>query len=61
MGIEILFPGCRKIRVTPHLGDLEWVEGTFPTPFGPVYVRHEKNGCKVISEIKAPKGVKVVK
>ena len=61
LGIEILFPGCRKIRVTPHLGDLEWVEGTFPTPFGPVYVRHEKNGCKVISEIKAPKGVKVVK
>lgn len=61
LGIEILFPGCRRIRVTPHLGDLEWVEGTFPTPFGPVYVRHEKNGCKVISEIKAPKGVKVVK
>lgn len=61
LGIEILSPGCRRIRVTPHLGDLEWVEGTFPTPFGPVYVRHEKNGCKVISEIKAPKGVKVVK
>lgn len=61
LGIEILSPGCRRIRVTPHLGDLEWVEGTFPTPSGPVYVRHEKNGCKVISEIKAPKGVKVVK
>lgn len=61
LGIEILSPGCRRIRVTPHLGDLEWVEGTFPTPFGPVYVRHEKNGRKVISEIKAPKGVKVVK
>ena len=61
LGIEILSPGCRRIRVTPHLGDLEWVEGTFPTPSGPVYVRHEKNGCKVISEIKAPKGIKVVK
>ena len=62
LGIEILAPGCSRIRVTPHLGSLEWAEGTFPTPYGPVYVRHEKDGSgKVISEIKAPKGVKVIK
>ena len=62
LGIEILAPGCSRIKVTPHLGSLEWAEGTFPTPYGPVYVRHEKDGSgKVISEIKAPKGVKVIK
>ena len=27
--------------IIPHLGDLEWVEGTFP-PYGVIEIRHEK-------------------
>ncbi len=42
LGIEILEPGCRKVRIEPHLGHLDWVEGTFPTPFGEITVRHER-------------------
>ncbi|MFB6319710.1 alpha-L-rhamnosidase C-terminal domain-containing protein [Saccharicrinis sp. FJH54] len=61
LGIKILEPGCKKIKVEPHLGDLQWAEGTFPTPKGVVYVKHtkKKNG-KIVSEIKAPEGVEIV-
>ncbi|MBO5893230.1 MAG: alpha-L-rhamnosidase [Alistipes sp.] len=62
LGVEILEPGCRKVRITPHLGDLEWAEGTFPTPYGVIEIKHTRNDDgKVTSKIKAPKGVKVVR
>ena len=41
LGIQIVNPGCKAIKIEPHLGDLKWVEGTFPTPFGILKVRHE--------------------
>ena len=62
LGVEILEPGCKKVRITPHLGNLEWVEGRFPTPYGEIEIAHRKaSDGKIISKIKAPKGVKVVK
>ncbi len=62
LGIEVVEPACRRLRIEPHLGDLEFAEGTFPTPNGLVYVRHwkDQNG-KVLSEVRLPKGVKLVK
>lgn len=42
LGVQVVEPGCRVVRITPHLGDLEWVEGTFPTPHGVITIRHEK-------------------
>ncbi len=62
LGVEILEPGCRKVRVTPHLGDLAWAEGTFPTPYGEIRIKHEKQADGTVrSKIKTPKGVKLVK
>ena len=62
LGIEPLEPGCRKVSVKPHLGDLEWADGTCPTPMGNIYVKHVRQADgSVKSIIKAPKGVKVVK
>ena len=62
LGVEILEPGCRKVRITPHLGNLQWAEGTYPTPYGQIRIRHEKQADgSVKSSVKAPKGVKVVK
>lgn len=62
LGIEPLEPGCRKVSVKPHLGNLEWAEGTYPTPMGNIYVKHVRQADgSVKSIIKAPKGVKVVK
>jgi hypothetical protein len=48
------------INIEPHLGDLEWVEGTFPTPHGIVSITHKKSiDGKVKTTFNAPKGVKV--
>ncbi|MES2240601.1 MAG: alpha-L-rhamnosidase C-terminal domain-containing protein [Bacteroidota bacterium] len=61
LGIKILEPGAKKVKIEPHLGDLEWVEGTFPTAYGVIYVKHikQKDG-KIKTEVKAPKEVQVV-
>ncbi len=62
LGVEVVEPGCKKVRITPHLGKLQWAEGTYPTPNGVIRIRHEKKADGTIkSTIKAPKGVKVVK
>lgn len=62
LGIEVVAPGCKEIKLTPHLGDLDYAEGTFPTPMGLVWVKHVKqaNG-KVMTRVKAPKGVKIIR
>jgi hypothetical protein len=60
LGIQVLEAGCRKVKIEPHLGDLEWVEGTYPTPLGAIYVKHTKQiDGSIKSIIKAPKGVKI--
>jgi hypothetical protein len=62
LGIQVVDPGCKTIRVTPHLADLQWAEGTFPTPYGQVKVKVKKlpNG-KTDVKIEAPKQVKIIK
>ncbi len=42
LGINIIEPGCKKIRIIPNLGDLSFAEGTYPTPYGNIFVRHER-------------------
>ena len=62
LGIEPVEPGFRTVRICPHLGDLEWAEGTFPTPYGLIEVRHTKNpDGSVTSRVRLPRGVKQVK
>ena len=62
LGIRILEPGGKKIRIEPHLGDLDWVEGTFPLRNGLVRVRHSQQpDGSVKSEVSAPKGVEVIR
>lgn len=62
LGIKVLEPGCKKIKIEPNLGDLKWVEGSFPTPMGILYVKHTvlANG-KLASTVKAPHGVQIIK
>ena len=62
LGVKVLEPGCKKVAIEPHLGNLKWAKGTFPTPYGVIEISHEVNEKgKVISKVKAPKGVKIVK
>ncbi|MCT4646972.1 MAG: hypothetical protein N4A74_18425 [Carboxylicivirga sp.] len=61
LGVSILEPGCRKVKIDPHLVDLQWVKGSFPTPLGAIKIEHKRlaNG-KVETKVDAPKGIKVV-
>jgi alpha-L-rhamnosidase len=61
LGIQVMAPGCTIIKIEPHLGGLKFVEGTFPTPFGVLKVKHVKlaNG-KVKTTVNAPNGVKII-
>jgi len=62
LGIKVIEPGCKMVKIEPNLGDLEWVEGTYPTPMGPIKVRHEKQADgSVASEIDLPDGVTLAK
>ena len=62
LGISVVEPGCKTIKVDPHLDDLTFAEGTFPTPYGIVKVKHTKrpNGT-VQSEISGPKEVRIIR
>jgi alpha-L-rhamnosidase len=58
LGVRPLEPGCRRVRVAPELGDLRWAEGVYPTPAGPIRLRHERGpDGKVRSKIEAPAAV----
>ncbi len=62
LGVTPLEPGCAKVRIVPQLGSLEWAEGTYPTPRGPIKVRHERKADGTTSsKIEAPDGVTVVR
>lgn len=61
LGVEILEPGCRKIRVTPNLGKLKYVKGKYPTPFGEILIEHKKENGEIVSNIVAPDEVEIVK
>ncbi len=62
LGIKPVAPGCKKVRIHPMLGDLQWVEGTYPTPYGILSVRHEKQADgTIVSTIQAPPEVEVLR
>ena len=61
LGVTPIEPGFKKARVKPFLGDLDWVEGTVPTPFGVIKVRADKQkDGSVKTKIEAPKEVEIV-
>jgi hypothetical protein len=61
LGIRPAAPGFAKVRIAPDLGDLQWAEGTYPTPKGIIKVRHERQPDGTIkSDITLPPGVESV-
>jgi len=62
LGVEVVEAGYKTVKIKPQLGDLEWVEGSYPTPMGAIKIRHEKmkNG-EIISEIQAPEGIRIIR
>ena len=61
LGVEIVEPGYKVVRINPNLGNLEWVEGAVPTPYGDIKISHRKDADgKVVSKVDAPSGVTVI-
>ncbi len=61
LGVTPAAPGCAKVKITPHLGRLDWAEGTYPTPKGPIHVRHDKlPDGSIKSSVKLPTGIERV-
>ena len=60
LGVQIEEPGMRVLRIKPELSELEWLEGSVPTPFGEVKIRHEKRDGKIFTSVDAPKEIKFI-
>jgi hypothetical protein len=62
LGVTPVAPGFSQVRIAPHLGRLAWAEGTYPTPKGPLHVRHDRQPDGSIKTVaKLPEGVVRVK
>ncbi|MHB1154834.1 MAG: alpha-L-rhamnosidase-related protein [Eubacteriales bacterium] len=62
LGINIIEPASRKFKIEPHLGDLNYVRGTYPTPYGNIEVFAAKQTDGTLKlEVKAPAEVEIVK
>ncbi|TWU40631.1 alpha-L-rhamnosidase-related protein [Novipirellula artificiosorum] len=62
LGVRVLEPGCASVAIQPNLGDLDWVEGTFPTPHGLIRIRHDKQSDGTIkTDVQAPSEVTIVR
>ena len=60
LGINVA-EGGEKIILKPHLGDLEWAKGTFPTKYGVLSVSHQKNKDGSIStDVNGPEELTIV-
>ena len=61
LGIEILEPGCKRLRINPALGDLDWAEGAMALPTGEaikVRVHRSQSGAPTV-EVEKPDWVVV--
>jgi hypothetical protein len=57
-GIEPDAPGFKSIRITPHLGSLQWVKARMPYPAGEITVHLLRQGkTGLTGEVILPEGV----
>jgi len=56
-GVQPAAPGYARVRIAPHLGDLESLTATAQTPSGPVTVRYTQTKTGLTAEIDLPSGL----
>jgi len=62
LGVRVIEPGFKKIRIEPHLGDLTFARGTFPAPHGLIRVDHTRTSDgRIHTRYEVPPGVVVEK
>lgn len=60
-GIEILKPGCRKLKINPKLAGLQWYNVTYPTPYGAVEIKCRNKNGTVETDISAPGPIEITR
>ena len=62
LGFTPVTPGCGKMALRPMLGHLTFAEGSYPTPYGVIRVRHEKNpdGSVKTTVLEKPEQVEII-
>jgi hypothetical protein len=61
LGITPASPGFSSLLFNPNLGDLEWAEGTIPSPRGMIHVHLQRNpGQKPTARLNVPDGMEIV-
>mgnify|MGYP002772256441 FL=1 len=61
LGIKELEAGCKVLQIRPNLSGLEYVYGTFPTPYGTVEVMCRNENGEMVTKIKSPKEIVVLR
>ena len=51
LGVQPDEPGFGVARIEPHLGYLEWAEGSVPTPWGPITMRVDREALQLHSPV----------
>jgi alpha-L-rhamnosidase len=54
LGIHPQTPGFARVLIAPQLGNLNWVEGTMPTPRGDITLRAEKGDRELVLDVSLP-------
>ncbi|WP_422354909.1 alpha-L-rhamnosidase C-terminal domain-containing protein [Roseivirga pacifica] len=57
LGIDTDAPGFSKVKIEPHLGELEEISGSMPHPKGEIAVDYKVSNNKLSAEINLPSGV----
>lgn len=61
LGVRPVKPGFEEVVVEPNLGNLEWAEGSVPTPKGVIRVKHTRGSeGRIITELQLPDGIRQV-
>jgi hypothetical protein len=62
LGVQYATPGQPdEIIIAPQPGDLQWAEGTYPHPRGPIHVSWQKRGDQLKIDYELPEGVKLIR
>ena len=61
LGVRPASPGWKSVTISPLCGDLQWAEGTVPTPHGIIRVRWERRPDRSLClETELPRGVRIL-
>lgn len=61
LGIEILDPACKKLRIRPNMSGLKHIKATYPTPFGLISIKLDlEDDGSIRKEIVAPEEIEII-